>query len=172
MFVQQSDQNWVYFTLKDFKFNTATSWQRYTARTSSIALTGSREMLSPGVEEKQLEKKFFPSLSKFFLFMRYSSNVFQGLFSWRETCESNVQSVATGVPCCFPATSNDITAGFQETKSFIISPSHASESQSNYAKDCQFFIVPIIDFKNWQTLHCRCDRMQFQVQIKMRVMAR
>lgn len=83
MLVQQSDQNWVYFTLKD-KFNTATSWQRYTARTSSIALTGSREMLSPGVEEKQLEKKFFPSLSKFFLFRSYSSNVFQGLFFFLE----------------------------------------------------------------------------------------
>lgn len=132
-------------------------------------------MLSPGVEEKQLEKKFFPSLSKFFLFMSYSSNVFQGLFFLAIKRQSNVQSVATGVPCC-PGASlplpTTFTAGFQEIKSFRISPSHVSESQSNYTKDCQFFIVPIIDFQNGQTLRCRCDRMQFQVQIKMRVMAR
>lgn len=178
MFVQQSDQNWVYFTLKD-NFNTATSRQRHAARASSIALPGSREMLSPGVEEKQLEKKFFLSLSKFFLFMSYSSNVFQGLFfldgyvRLKHKAMFNLWPLAFHVVQVLPChSSNNITTGFQETKSFIVSLSHASESQSNYTERLPVFHCPDNWFQNWQALRCRCDRIQFQVQIKMRVMVR
>lgn len=104
MFVQQSDQNWVYFTLKGFKFNTATSWQRYTARTSSIALTGSREM-SPGVEEKQLEKKFFPSLSKFFFIPESFIKCLSGAFflegDMRKQCSIRGHWRSMLFPCHF-----------------------------------------------------------------------